>query len=462
MNHRQTIKDYLETYAVPEARVSYPLSKRYDHVLVVPAHDEAPSLLQGFEVAFREVGGTALLIVVVNAAVDSPEPVLCRTQALVAQLLLKSSNIRRLSSQPAAYELGIRGLDILLIDRASADSLLEAKQGVGLARRIGCDVALRLMLDGTVNSEFIGSSDADVELPCDYFQRIARATPGSSALIFPYTHSMLMSEPRAPQASEILEATLLFECSLRYLVLGLSAAGSPYAFHTIGSTLGLSAKAYAEARGFPKRLAGEDFHLLNKLAKLAPVLRLGGTPISIQSRLSQRTPFGTGPSVTDLLRQSADHPAQKLQPRACYHPDAFSALKSWHQALHTFAADPQNFRSHLDLDDSLPAELKAHAQLLFSDEALQFGLRTAIQQRKTPEQRLQHLFGWFDALATQRLLRQLNASCPAIGWREALSQAPFIEAHSDALSVNHVLDHLIAQEGQLPPRIGPTCLNKMG
>lgn len=462
MNHRQTIKDYLESYAVPEARVSYPLSKSYEYVLVVPAHDETLSLLQGFEVAFREVDGTALLILVVNAAVDCPEPALCRTQDLVAQLLLESSNIRHLSSQPAAYELCIRGLDILLIDRASADFLLEAKQGVGLARRIGCDVALRLMLDGAVNSEFIGSSDADVTLPCDYFQRIAQAAPGSSALIFPFTHGYLPSKPRAPQASEILEATLLFECSLRYLVLGLSAAGSPYAYHTIGSTLGLSAKAYAEARGFPKRLAGEDFHLLNKLAKLAPILRLGGTPISIQSRLSQRTPFGTGPSVTDLLRQSAAHPAQSLQPRACYHPDAFSALRSWHQALHAFATEPQTFRFHLDLDDSLPAELKAHARLLFSDEALQLGLRTALQQRKTPEQRLQHLFGWFDALATLRLLRQLNTACPAIGWREALSRAPFIEAHSGALSVAEVLEHLIAQERQLPLRIGPTCLHQMG
>ena len=45
-------------------------------------------------------------------------------------------------------------------------------------------------------------------------------------------------------------------------------ARSPYAFHTIGSTMAVSANHYAKVRGFPKREAGEDFYLLNKLAKV--------------------------------------------------------------------------------------------------------------------------------------------------------------------------------------------------
>ncbi len=34
-----------------------------------------------------------------------------------------------------------------------------------------------------------------------------------------------------------------------------------------GSSLGVLAPAYAEVRGFPRRQAGEDFYLLDKLAK---------------------------------------------------------------------------------------------------------------------------------------------------------------------------------------------------
>ncbi len=69
-------------------------------------------------------------------------------------------------------------------------------------------------------------------------------------------------------------ATQLYELSLRYYVAGMKFARSPYAFHTIGSSMAVSPVHYARVRGFPKREAGEDFYLLNKLAKLGSVLEL--------------------------------------------------------------------------------------------------------------------------------------------------------------------------------------------
>ena len=63
----------------------------------------------------------------------------------------------------------------------------------------------------------------------------------------------------------------LYEYSLRYYVAGLTYAQSPYAFHTIGSTMAVNAEHYASVRGFPRREAGEDFYLLNKLAKVGSV-----------------------------------------------------------------------------------------------------------------------------------------------------------------------------------------------
>src|SRR5690606_7285065 len=113
------------------------------------------------------------------------------------------------------------------------------------------------------------------------------------ALLFPFRHEGPADEP-------VTRATELYEASLRYHVLGLAHAGSPYAYHSIGSTLAVQARAYALVRGVPKRSAGEDFYLLDKLAKVAPLLRARGEPVRIRARFSTRVPFGTGPAVARI------------------------------------------------------------------------------------------------------------------------------------------------------------------
>src|SRR5690606_34714388 len=64
----------------------------------------------------------------------------------------------------------------------------------------------------------------------------------------------------------------------------------------------LHVKSHAAARGFPRRAAGEDFHLLRKLAKLGPIEVPAVPPVRVRSRRSDRVPFGTGPSVDRLLQ----------------------------------------------------------------------------------------------------------------------------------------------------------------
>ena len=72
----------------------------------------------------------------------------------------------------------------------------------------------------------------------------------------------------------------------------LKCIGSPYAFHTIGSTIAINADFYASTR-LSKLAAGEDFYILNKLAKIGEIKTLGA-PIILSGRISNRTPFGTG------------------------------------------------------------------------------------------------------------------------------------------------------------------------
>ena len=120
-------------------------------------------------------------------------------------------------------------------------------------------------------------------MPRDYFSAVeplnARTT---SAAVYPFEHA------RNPDI-RVQHAQALYDASLHYYVAGLKWAGSPWAFHTIGSTLAINAAHYAQARGFPKRRAAEDFYLLNKLAKLGHIETLSSPPLADQ--ISSRPPL---------------------------------------------------------------------------------------------------------------------------------------------------------------------------
>ncbi len=103
-----------------------------------------------------------------------------------------------------------------------------------------------------------------------------------AAGIYPFQH--------LPSPNQHLQlAQQLYDCSLNYYVDGQAWAGSPWAFHTIGSTLVINAEHYAIARGFPQREAGEDFYLLNKLGKIGKeISRLDSKPVALTTRQSDR------------------------------------------------------------------------------------------------------------------------------------------------------------------------------
>ena len=67
--------------------------------------------------------------------------------------------------------------DLLIIDRTQTGLVLPDDQGVGLARKIGADVALAVWAGGGIESPWIHCSDADVVFPADYFRRSLAAGP---------------------------------------------------------------------------------------------------------------------------------------------------------------------------------------------------------------------------------------------------------------------------------------------
>ncbi len=372
------VDKYLARYAEPEHALAADIAGHFARVIVVPAFAEDVSFLDGFRAAARAATGRTLVVVVVNGS-----------DAASAAAHAENARLLRALSTPDD------DVSVFAIDRASPGRRLPARGGVGLARRIGCDFALALWRRGRVASPFVVCTDADATLPADAFS--AAEPAAASAVVSPFRH--------VPGGDALVDlAHTHYELSLRHYVLGLAAAASPYAFHTVGSTLRVNAECYAAVRGFPARSGGEDFHLLAKLAKVAPVHRGRGSPIAIRSRASDRVPFGTGPAVQKLARL-----LDEGQEPTLHDPRVFSRLGEVLAALNRFATE----RGTLDVDPVSLAFLR--------ERGLDTVLERARRESPSTEVLRRRLHEWFDALATLRLIhRQRDSGLPPVPWRQAL------------------------------------------
>jgi hypothetical protein len=426
----RALRQYLDRHAEPEISMATGVTRRFGHVLTIPAAGEGASLHQVLSSIPAGPLGDVLLILVVNASVESPRWIKEANLDLFEQLKRDWGSGLRCGVAGTLYARPHGS--VLLVDRASPGRELPAKQGVGLARKIGADLALALWDTRAIDSPWIHCTDADVALPSDYFAQPMTAALGVSALTYRYRHVpedgamgyTNSSEPRA--AGWRNPAALEYEISLRYYVRGLAYAGSPYAFHTIGSTLAIHASAYALTRGFPKRLAAEDFYLLNKLAKVGRVEVPTGLPIELSSRLSARVPFGTGRALSD---------APRGETRSLYHPGVFDYLARWQSLLLAASASPETSIQNLLRQSTAPPGV--HSDVL--ERALDSigALDRAPVRARTQAVRLSQLQQAFDAGRTLKLIHALRElALPSIPLHQAIEIAPFVDL-SGRIAISH-------------------------
>lgn len=415
-------RKYLATHAEPEVALAEQISGEFGHALVIPAYAEGPELLA----LLREVPpgqlGPVLVVLVLNARSDAPRRAHAANAAL-RRALEKEANRREVLSGAASLLDHPRGA-LLLVDRAQPGTWLPRDQGVGLARKIGTDIALALWDAGRLRSAWLHGTDADARLPPDYFARALHLSRTASAAVFPFRH---VDEGGGPPSA----ASLQYEIHLRYTVAGLAWAGSAYAHHAIGSTLASNAGAYARVRGFPRRTAGEDFHLLNKLAKQGDVVQLAGEPIALLDRESERVPFGTARAVTRTRNEIAEGGGHAL-----YDPAVFAHLRAWLSVVERAGGSKESpdwsaliARASAGESDVAPEELCA---ALEDVAALDAAVR-ACREETRPAQRRRRLRERFDALQTQRLIHALRArALPSLPLRAALARAPFFDGDPEA------------------------------
>ena len=137
------------------------------------------------------------------------------------------------------------GLRLGCIDASSADAEIPDRDGgVGTARKIGMDAALAVLNGRGPGGGVICCLDADTLVMENYLAAVHAhfSMTDDPAAVAGYAH-------QKPADPRLLAAICCYEIFLRAYVMGLSFAGSPYAFHAIGSTMSCTAEAYAAVRG---------------------------------------------------------------------------------------------------------------------------------------------------------------------------------------------------------------------
>jgi hypothetical protein len=425
MRDELALSRYLSRHAEKDLPTCPVSNSRWQHVLVLPAYDESPQLLDVLAKQQPDDGGMLLVILVLNRPDnDSNE----HTNDALRSAIQTRSSREHPAAPESIYTLNIHSLnsstDLYLYDMERLRGPCPSSEGVGLARKLGCDIALHWMNGGAINSQWLCCTDADAELPVDYFSRVSHLSHSTVAATFPFCH-------RPANDDVLTTASTLYELRLHHYVLGLEHAGSNYAMHTLGSCMAIRASAYAHVRGVPRRNAAEDFYLLNKLVKIGTIERLPGACIRLSSRASERVPFGTGPSLA-AIRQLED----PLQALLFYDPQCFIALQAVLHCLHTGL--DSNWQLHSALEEQgLQRTLARSSVTAMETLGLEKSITHCRRQNSTQKQFDKHMQQWFDGFRTLKFIHALrDRGLPLLSLAQLDSREPTLWPESDTVKAS--------------------------
>ncbi|MDP1994127.1 MAG: hypothetical protein Q8K40_02665, partial [Ignavibacteria bacterium] len=271
------------------------------------------------------------------------------------------------------------------IDAATSGNELDEKNGgVGLARKIGMDAALTLFDYESTKKNILVCLDADCTVSHNYVTEIYEEfnKRNLNAAVVSFKHSLADETNR--------EAILCYEIFLRYYVLSLRFAVSPYAFHTIGSTMICDAESYIKVEGMNKQKAAEDFYFLEKLAKNVSIGEIKNAFVYPSSRGSWRVPFGTGQRVNRFISHTQNE-------YLLYNFNSFLVLKDWLQLF---------LLNNLSAEEFLTEAKKIHQSLsaFLIEQKFEKAWSEISRTAKTDEQLQRQKNIWFDGFKTLKLI----------------------------------------------------------
>lgn len=303
---------YIEKQKNEFLQVSFPLERKFDVVVVIPCYNEPDieTTLQSLRNC-KDPNVAALALIIVNSGIRSPQEAVLQNQRTYEQLrcFSKRYSTSSLFFYPLLFE-----------------NLSRKHAGVGLARKIGMDLAVRHFLHYQHKKGILVSLDADCEVSANYLTNIHTAFAHDEKLcctVHNFRHRV------EKEATEIEKAVRQYENYIGYFRDMLKFTGFPYYYPTIGSAFAVSADAYVRVGGMGRQQGGEDFYFLQKVFALGKVREMNDVVVLPMARFSDRVPFGTGPALQKII----DEPDGKMK---VYSPDAFSVLKTFFDRRSSF------------------------------------------------------------------------------------------------------------------------------
>lgn len=402
MKKASLANDYLSLYAagLPWS-LNYGYLDNIKQVVVIPAYAEKEHLFSTLESLAAnppELLEQSLILCVINnkaaasaADKDNNKQTLFLLHALMTRISGRYNDVEDEELRYLLRTIAASRLRIAYIDASSSGLEIPARAGgVGMARKIGMDMALRLLLNCQEEPRLILSLDADTLVKPSYLPAVR-----SSFLSVPGSAGAVAFQHQLPREEAGRSAIIRYEIFLRYWVLGLQYAQSPYAFHSIGSTMATTCDAYLAVRGMNRREAGEDFYFLNKLAKTGAIKQIRETVVYPSARVSNRVPFGTGAAVSRIISEAS-------QDDGFYDPRVFLILKEWLALMKQSFDLPADriLAGAADIDRGLELFLAARGFLTVWPK-----IRSNLKDEKTYHRQFHN---WFDGFETLKLVNYLS------------------------------------------------------
>jgi hypothetical protein len=399
------IQRYLAQYARDGDRDFVAGSREgIDQVVVIPALAEGDVILE----TLRRLSANppadlsrTLVICVINnrrEGIADAEDIENNQKTMTLLRSLINGDVRAASTPAGQIERQSReiissGLRLACMDASSRGMEMPDKAGgVGLARKLGLDKALSLFDDQSPAKKLLFNLDADTWVETHYLSTVRHFFEDLKP------HAAVVRYAHRPEDDPALQAAICcYEIFLRHYVLGLRFAGSPYAFHSIGSAMVCTPESYAAVRGMNRREAAEDFYFLDKMAKLGPVARISTTTVHPSARPSRRVPFGTGQRVIRFLEG-------KQNEYLLYDPKVFLILRLWLETM--MCSGRQETQAILAMAARIHPLLASFLEINHFHQAW-----PRIQRNhREPDALRKQFHVWFDGFKTMKLVHHLTES----------------------------------------------------
>lgn len=397
---------YLKKYSIGNWELETNDYTKINSAIIIPAIAEFKSLLpllislsENDDQFFKN---TIVIFVINNLASSGAE---IKDDNLKCINLLKDIITKKAGPNPLTEKIIKSNLRIGIINASTEGKELSEKEGgVGLARKIGMDLALRFFDYSSDSKKLLICLDADCTVDKNYISEIIEcfSKKNIEAAVINYRHNFTDTKTAA--------SIICYEIFLRYYVLGLQLANSPFAFHSIGSTIVCDHKSYIKIGGMNKRRAAEDFYFLEKLVKITKIHKINSTNVYPSSRDSWRVPFGTGQRVKRFLSNVKNE-------YVLYNVKSFFVLKEWLNIFNSekflipeeYLAEAKNINKYL-YDFLIKNNFKQDWEKI-------------LRNSKTKEQINKQKINWFDGFRTLKLIHFLRDNAfPQMNMFDALNE----------------------------------------